>query len=60
MEETYDFKAVEAAAQQFWKERKAFEVKEDSSRPKFYCLSMLPYPSGALHMVTCAITRSAM
>ncbi|HEY3520445.1 MAG TPA: leucine--tRNA ligase, partial [Rhodanobacteraceae bacterium] len=29
---------------------RAFVVKEDPARPKFYCLSMLPYPSGALHM----------
>jgi leucyl-tRNA synthetase len=42
--------AVEAAAQSFWSRTRAFEVKEDPSRPKFYCLSMLPYPSGALHM----------
>jgi len=50
MEETYDFKAVEAAAQKYWNDSRAFEVKEDPARPKFYCLSMLPYPSGALHM----------
>ncbi len=50
MDATYDFKAVEAAAQQFWEERRAFVAKEDPARPKFYCLSMLPYPSGALHM----------
>ena len=29
---------------------RAFEVSEDTARPKYYCLSMLPYPSGALHM----------
>src|SRR4249919_39238 len=46
----YDPKAVEAAAQQHWRESRAFEVTEDASRPKYYCLSMLPYPSGALHM----------
>ncbi len=46
----YQPQAVEAAAQQFWGERHAYEVVEDPSRPKFYCLSMLPYPSGALHM----------
>ncbi len=46
----YDPKAVEAAAQAFWERTRAFEVTEDRSRPKFYCLSMLPYPSGALHM----------
>jgi len=41
---------VETAAQRFWNETRAFEVTEDTSRPKYYCLSMLPYPSGALHM----------
>ncbi len=46
----YDPKTVESAAQQFWDGSKAFEVKEDSDKPKYYCLSMLPYPSGALHM----------
>jgi leucyl-tRNA synthetase len=50
MQETYDFAAVEAAAQRFWDATRAFEVREDPNRPKFYCLSMLPYPSGALHM----------
>ncbi len=50
MQETYDFKAVEAAAQDFWTRTRAFEVSEDTTRPKYYCLSMLPYPSGALHM----------
>src|SRR5688572_24085426 len=46
----YDPKAVEAAAQSHWRETRAFEVVEDPSRPKYFCLSMLPYPSGALHM----------
>jgi len=50
MQETYDHGAVEAAAQKFWNDTKAFEVKEDPSKPKYFCLSMLPYPSGALHM----------
>jgi leucyl-tRNA synthetase len=50
MQDTYDPRAVEAAAQQFWNTTRAFEVKEDPSKAKFYCLSMLPYPSGALHM----------
>jgi leucyl-tRNA synthetase len=49
-EQGYQPQAVEAAAQQYWREQRAYEVKEDPSRPKFYCLSMLPYPSGALHM----------
>jgi leucyl-tRNA synthetase len=46
----YEPKALESAAQQFWAGTRAFEVKEDEGKPKFFCLSMLPYPSGALHM----------
>jgi len=46
----YDPKTVETSAQQFWNASKAFEVSETSDKPKYYCLSMLPYPSGALHM----------
>ncbi|MGO4501817.1 leucine--tRNA ligase [Dyella sp. 2YAF14] len=49
-EQGYQPQALETAAQAYWREQRAFEVKEDPSRPKFYCLSMLPYPSGALHM----------
>jgi leucyl-tRNA synthetase len=43
-------KAMETAAQAHWRATRAYEVVEDASRPKYYCLSMLPYPSGALHM----------
>ena len=50
MQEIYQAQEIEAAAQAFWSSRRAFEVKEDPSREKFFCLSMLPYPSGALHM----------
>ncbi|MFI4969503.1 MAG: leucine--tRNA ligase [Lysobacterales bacterium] len=50
MQETYDPQAVEAAAQTFWNDKRAFVVDERSPKPKFFCLSMLPYPSGALHM----------
>ena len=46
----YDPAVVEASARTFWEDTRAFEVKEDPTRAKFYCLSMLPYPSGALHM----------
>ncbi len=46
----YDPRAVEAAAQKFWTDTRAFEVSEASGKPKYYCLSMLPYPSGALHV----------
>src|SRR5690606_15058774 len=46
----YEPHALEAAAQRFWDGPRAFEVDEASGKPKYYCLSMLPYPSGALHM----------
>lgn len=46
----YQPAVVESAAQQFWSRTRAFEAREDSAKPKFFCLSMLPYPSGALHM----------
>ncbi len=49
-EQGYRPQVVEAAAQGYWNARHAYEVTEDDSRPKFFCLSMLPYPSGALHM----------
>lgn len=50
MEQNYHPPIVEKQAQAFWVEKKTFEVKEDLSTEKFYCLSMLPYPSGQLHM----------
>jgi leucyl-tRNA synthetase len=50
MEEHYDPAAVERAARAYWEEHRTFEVKEDKGREKYYCLSMLPYPSGRLHM----------
>jgi leucyl-tRNA synthetase len=46
----YDPRTIEPAAQAFWAGTRAFEVKEGDPRPKYYCLSMLPYPSGALHV----------
>ncbi len=46
----YDFQEIETRWQQKWAEEHAFEVSEDPKRPKFYCLEMLPYPSGDIHV----------
>jgi leucyl-tRNA synthetase len=46
----FDAKIIEAQAQAFWDENQCFKALEDEQKEKFYCLSMLPYPSGALHM----------
>ena len=41
---------IESYWQNQWKEKDVFSVKVDSSKPKFYCLEMFPYPSGNMHM----------
>ncbi len=46
----YDHQAIEAKWQQRWEAERVFNVTEDRSMPKFYNVSMYPYPSGELHV----------
>ncbi|QJR09113.1 Leucine--tRNA ligase [Usitatibacter rugosus] len=50
MEPQYHPKAIESKVQDEWARTKAFVAPDDSPKPKYYCVSMLPYPSGKLHM----------
>ncbi|NAY92013.1 leucine--tRNA ligase [Muricauda sp. JGD-17] len=47
----YDFRKIEAKWQEYWAKHETFKASNNSDKPKFYALSMFPYPSGAgLHV----------
>ena len=46
----YEPGEIEEQVQKYWKENGSFSVTEDTTKEKFFCLSMFPYPSGSIHM----------
>jgi leucyl-tRNA synthetase len=50
MTTSYQPQLIEQEVQRYWEENNTFEAKEDFNKEKFFCLAMIPYPSGHLHV----------
>ena len=48
--DSYNFSEIEPKWQRYWDEIGLFKADMESSKPKYYCLTMFPYPSGTLHV----------
>ncbi|MGC8400659.1 hypothetical protein ACP3P6_06590 [Enterobacter mori] len=60
MQEQYRPEEIESKVQQHWDEKRTFEVTEDESKEKYYCLSMLPILLVDYTWATCVTTPSVM
>jgi leucyl-tRNA synthetase len=58
-EKPYDHRAIELKWHALWQDADFYQAEENTTKPKFYVLEMLPYPSGTLHIATFATTPSA-